>query len=208
VSTTAPQLLAIAYAALDASEQEDAYALIAKARLKRIAGEDSDTSRLIRSMQRVMERIGHPPTVDEYRSAQIELEAAGEDIAALSQFIRHFGSWARAKEALALAEVTTPRRIQARFDSRRVDKIWRYSDETLRETVARCAEHYGRVPMVSEFAWWRDRELELARAAGEKIHLPSASPYRRRWGTWEAALMSFGYSDAAVAQRLEPGHGE
>lgn len=64
---------------------------------------------------------------------------------------RHFGSWRRAKEALALSEVTTARRIEARFRYRRVGKVWRFTEDTLRETLASCVEHYGRPPMVSEF---------------------------------------------------------
>jgi hypothetical protein len=57
---------------------------------------------------------------------------------------------------------------------------------------------------VAEFEWWRDRELELARAEGNAaLHLPSPSPYRRRWGSWEAALLHFGYTPDQVAERLE-----
>ncbi len=32
--------------------------------------------------------------------------------------------------------------------------------------------------------------------------LPSASPYRRRFGTWEAALLAFGVTPEQVAERL------
>ncbi len=108
---------------------------------------------------------------------------------------RHFGSWRRAKEALDLSETTTARRIEARFRFRRMGKVWRYSEDVMRETLVRCAEHYGRPPLVAEFEWWRDRELELARAEGnDALHLPSPSQYRRRWGSWEAALLHFGYT--------------
>jgi hypothetical protein len=130
--------------------------------------------------------------------------AAGEHVEGFMRVSRHFGSWRRAKEALALSEVTTARRIEARFRYRRVGKVWRFTEDTLRETLASCVEHYGRPPMVAEFEWWRDRELELARAEGnDAAHLPSPSPYRRRWGTWEAALLHFGYTPDQVAERLE-----
>jgi hypothetical protein len=57
---------------------------------------------------------------------------------------------------------------------------------------------------VAEFEWWRDREFELARAEGnDALHIPSPTPYRRRWGTWEAALLHFGYTPDQVAERLE-----
>jgi hypothetical protein len=74
---------------------------------------------------------------------------------------------------LALSETTTPRRIEARFRSRRVGKIWRYSEQTLGETPGACIEHYERVPMVSEFDWLRERELQLAAAMGnDTFHIP------------------------------------
>jgi hypothetical protein len=118
--------------------------------------------------------------------------------------MRHFGTWRRASEALELSEVTTSRRIQARFDYRRVGKIWKYTGETLRDTLARCTEHYGHVPQVAEFEWWRDRQLELARDRGDDdLHLPSPTPYRKRWGNWEGALLHFGYSREEIEQRLE-----
>lgn len=108
------------------------------------------------------------------------------------------------KEALALSETTTERRIEARFRYRRVGKVWRYNEKMLGETLARCVEHYGRPPLVAEFEWWRDRELELARAEGnDALHLPSPHPYRRRWGSCEAALLHFGYTPDQVAERLE-----
>ena len=37
---------------------------------------------------------------------------------------------------------------------------------------------------------------------GRELHLPSASPYRKRWGDWEAALLHFGYTPEQVAERL------
>lgn len=57
---------------------------------------------------------------------------------------------------------------------------------------------------MAEFEWWRDHELELARAEGnDALHLPSPNPYRRRWGSWEAALLYFGDTPDRVAERLE-----
>ncbi len=61
----------------------------------------------------------------------------------------------------------------------------------------------GLPPSVAEFEWWRERELRLAEATGEDLNLPSSSPYRRRWGTWEEALLAFGFTADEVALRLE-----
>ena len=173
-------------------------------RLRRQAGSESDTERFIRSLRRVAEYVGHEPTSGEYKQASLELIETGEHVETFARMYSRFGSWPRAEEGLALSETTTARRIEARFRYRRVGKVWRFTEDTLRETMARCVEHYGRPPMVSEFEWWRDRELELARAVGnDGLHLPSASPYRRRWKSWEAALLHFGYTPDQVAERLE-----
>jgi hypothetical protein len=51
---------------------------------------------------------------------------------------------------------------------------------------------------------WRERQIGLARAQGEEYpHIPSTSPYRVRWKTWEGALLNFGYTPEEVALRLE-----
>lgn len=206
--TTAVDLIAAMFAHVSADEQDAAFERVNQIRLRRLAGEESDTARLIRSVLRVAEAIGHDPSVDEYRAEQPKLLAAGEDVAPASQLLRHFGSWRTVREALELSEVTTPRRIQARFDSRRLGKVWRYTEASLGEALARCVEHYGRPPQVAEFTWWRDRELELARAQGnDTIHIPSATPYRKRWKTWEAALLHFGYTSTEIEQRFDPTRG-
>jgi hypothetical protein len=107
-------------------------------------------------------------------------------------------------EALELSESTTAGRIQGRFAARKVGKVWRYSPERLREVLLQAAAHWGRPPSVAEYDWWRERELELLRAAGDPdAHLPSTSPYRRRYGTWEGALLHHGYTADEVALRLE-----
>ena len=80
----------------------------------------------------------------------------------------------------------------------------RYSEDALRETLARAVEHYKRPPSVAEFSWWRERQFELARAQGDKHpNIPSNSCYRARWKTWEGALLHMGYTPEQVALRLE-----
>jgi hypothetical protein len=100
--------------------------------------------------------------------------------------------------------VTTTKRIEARFRERRLGKVWCYTEDLLRETLLRAAEHWGRPPSTQEFEWWRERELELAAASGDRnAFLPSTSPYRMRFGTWEAALLHFGFTPEQAALRLE-----
>ncbi len=103
-------------------------------------------------------------------------------------------------------------RLYRHFGS--VGKVCRYSEDwprarealthALRDTLAVCVTHYRRPPLVSEFEWWRDHQLELARAQGnDTLHLPSPTPFRRRWGTWEEALLHCGYTPDQVAERNE-----
>jgi hypothetical protein len=37
----------------------------------------------------------------------------------------------------------------------------------------------------------------------DAFHIPSATPYRRRWKTWDNALLHFGYSPDAIEERHE-----
>jgi hypothetical protein len=202
--TSAPELVLVAYRALSASEQEHAYGLIAEARVQRLAGEESEFGRLLRALQRVAEIVGEPPGIEDYKRVRAELRTAGEELPPPAHIQRYFnGSWHLAKEALGLADTNTPRFIEARFAKRKLGKVWRYTDATLKEAVANCVAEIGHVPQVAEFEHWRERELELAKAKGEELHMPSSTPYRRRWGTWEKALSSFGYSEDAINGRLE-----
>lgn len=159
---------------------------------------------MLRSLRIVADEVGHTPTVTEYREVERRLRGTDEAIIETNQVIRHFQSWRHAREALDLSATTTPRKIEARFRFRRLGKVWRYTDDTLLETLERCTADYGRPPMLAEFEHWRERELELARSRGDDaLHLPSPTPYRKRFGSWEAALRHFGYTAHERAKRLE-----
>jgi hypothetical protein len=201
---TAADLLTIAFRALPADEQEEAYARISELRIKRLEGTETPMARTIGALRRVADICGRPPTPADYKAVREELRAEGEELPPISRVIRQCGSWRRAKEALNLSETNSARRIEARFRYRRLNKIWRYTEETLRDTLQRCAAELGHVPQVSEFDWWRCRELELAAAEGnDALHLPSVTPYRKRWGTWEDALVALGCTPEEIQGRLE-----
>jgi hypothetical protein len=203
-ATSAADAIVVLFNALAERKQEDAYERITELPVQRLAGTENSMARFVRSMRTVAEHVGRVPSVDEYKQASQELREAGEDVETFARLYAHFKSWPRAKEALALSETTTARRIDARFRYRKVGKVWRYSEENLRDTLLRCVEHYQRPPLVAEFEWWRDRELELARAQGnEDLHLPSSSPYRRRFGSWEAALLHFGFTLDEASARFD-----
>ncbi|MEJ7783732.1 MAG: hypothetical protein WKF96_02940 [Solirubrobacteraceae bacterium] len=200
--TPAVTALIAAYRTLSAGEQDELAARVEQHRAQRDAGSRSEGERMLASMLLIAERAGWPLSPDAYRSGYAALRAEGADIEPIHRVIRHFGSWRLSKEAVTLAEITTVRRIEARFASRKLGKIWRYTEQTLRETLQRAIADHGRVVTVAEFAHWRERQLELARAAGEDFHLPSANPYRKRWKTWPQTLAHFGYDGEAATGRF------
>ena len=204
MATSAADIFLTVFAALSTDEQEEAFARISTARLARLAADDSETGRYIRALRLVVNHVGGDPSPSDYRAARAELLAEGEDVPEINAVIRHFDSWRNAKEALVRSTDETPLQIEARFRRRLLGKVHRYREDTLRETLERCAADLGRPPLVIEFELWRQRETELAKACGEELFLPSDSPYRRRFGTWENALLHFGFTPEAVAERLEP----
>jgi hypothetical protein len=202
--TSAVALLVVGFNALSVEQQEQAFQEISELRLQRIAGEEGETARFLRSLRRAQDYVGEELSPDKYREAWRGLKAQGEEVAEFNQVRRHFGSWRRAKEALHLSETSTPLKIEARFRARMVGKPGRYRDETLRETLAQCVQALGHIPLVIDYELWRQKETELGKAQGREVFIPSDSPYRRRFGSWENALLHFGYPPEEVKARLEP----
>jgi hypothetical protein len=203
--TSAIDIISIAFAALAPEEQEEVFERISETRLRRIADDEGETARHIRSLLRVAEHVDGDLTPDTYKAARRELIAASEDILDINAVIRYFGTWRTAKEAIGLTEVASPLRIEARFRSRLIGKVNTYREEALREALEKCTEVLGHVPLVIEYERWRYREIELAKAKGEELWIPSDSPFRRRWGSWERALEYFGYEEERRLARFEPG---
>jgi hypothetical protein len=141
--TPATDALLILFAALEEAEQLEVAERIATIRAISAVSQESASAPFIRSLRRVAEFIGHEPMVDEYKDACALLREGGEDIKGFSTIVRHFGTWRWAKEAMDLSKLTSIRNVEARFRHRRVNKIWRFSEETLRETLARVVAYYG-----------------------------------------------------------------
>jgi hypothetical protein len=204
-TTSAVDALSAAIQALLPAEQDVLEERLLTLRVARESRSASRAGEAVSSMQVVSRRLGRVPTIGEYKVIRASLAGDGIEVLAVHQLIRFFGSWRAAKEAVSLAEVSTARRIETQFRNRRLGKIWRYTDEALGEALSRCASELGRAPQVAEFSWWRQRELELARARGDDwLHLPSPVPYRNRWGSWEKALEHFGYDREAATRRFDP----
>jgi hypothetical protein len=202
--TTGVDLAVIAWRSLDADERETAYHAIADLRLRENVGEESEGAQYITALRLIAGTLGHEPSPVEYDKTRKQLQADGHELPPRSRLVRHFGSWRLVKEALSLSETNTARRIEARFRYRKLGKVWRYTDASLSETMARCVADIGRPPRVAEFVHWRDRELQLAKARGDDtLHIPSPNPYRKRWQTWDDALLALGYSPEWIAERMD-----
>jgi hypothetical protein len=103
--------------------------------------------------------LGDTPGVEGYKAVSTELPEAGEDVEPFSRLYRFFGrSWPRAREALKLSGQTSERRLEARLKNRRLGKIARYIEDTLRDAITSCVEHYARPPSVTEYSWWREQK--------------------------------------------------
>ena len=202
--TTAPELIAHAFAALPPEEQEEAFTRIVAVRVNRLAAQEDEKALFLRSMREVANASDGELTTEVYRETRRRLIADGAEIAEVNAVIRHFGSWRQAKEALGLSEVTTEARIEARFYSRLAGRQRTFRVEELEAALARCVADLGRVPLVAEYSEWRLRELALARTRGEDVRVPCAHVFRRRHGSWEKSLLACGYSAEEVYVRLEP----
>ncbi len=202
---TGADALLVLYEALAPEEQDVAYERIHESRLRRQGDAETELAMHVRSLRRISEAIGREPSIDDYRRVSQRLREEGEEVQAFGRLYRFFGhSWPRAREALRLSGETSVSRVEARLRSRRLGKIARYTEDALRDALARAVEHYKRPPSVAEFSWWRQQQLALALAQGEDDpQLPSDSAYRSRWRTWEAALLHHGYTPEQVALRLE-----
>jgi hypothetical protein len=204
-TTRAVDVVLVVFQALSEDEKAELHERIAEQILLSGVADESEMARCIRSLKRVAQEVGREPSVDDYRIISARLIESGEDIEPFKHLYAYFGgTWRRAREAFALSHSTVPGRIEARFRARLLGKVARYTDETLKETMDHCVEEFGRPPRLNEFERWRRRELSLAEAAGNpNAQLPSATPYRRRWGTWEDALRALGYREEAICGRLE-----
>jgi DNA-directed RNA polymerase specialized sigma24 family protein len=192
------------FSSLTAEEQDSALIRLNDIRLRQSAATDTGMERHLRSLQRVADYIGHVPNVAEYKQASTELIAAGEAVESFSRLYRYFGSWwAQVQEVLDLAETTTARGIEARFRNRRVGKTWRHTHQSLRHAIHTAAEYWGHPPTAAEYGWWRQGQMELAKATkADEPLIAHARTYSRRWGSWEAALLHYGFSPEQVAERL------
>lgn len=203
--TPATDILLVAFVTLPDGEQEELWRRLRESRLNRLADEDTQAAVHIRSLHRVCETLGHIPTSKEYKQATDRLAAEGEKLSSQSAIIRFFGSWRLGLEALGLSADNTTLAIEARFRKRLLGRPAEYSETTLRDTLAACIDELGQIPVINDYAAWRRRRVELAKAQGEDIWLPGDNTFRSRYGTWEKALLHFGYAPEEVAARLDPG---
>jgi hypothetical protein len=203
---TAVELLGVAFAALSAEEQDQTSARLLQLRLERLAASGTRHQALLASLARAAALAGPELTIERYKAARLALEKEGIVIAEVNRLIRFYGSWTAACKALEFSSSMTPPGLETRLKKRRLGKVWRYSEEALGAALAEAFAALDHVPLVAEFDWWRRGALDRATRLGDEgLHLPSATPYRRRYGSWEQALLHFGYTPDQVAERLERG---
>jgi hypothetical protein len=203
VPTTAVDVLVACFGALADDEQAQALARLRELRSERAAGADSETAQHLAWLALAAERTGGELSAGLYRQARRELAAEGVAIPDVSVHQRHFGSWAQAREAYELSVTTSAAKVEARLRARLHGRPRSYRRDELEAALAACADALGRPPLVAEYEAWRQSAIDLARLAGRERFVPSAAPFRRRFGSFEAALVAFGYQPEDVHERYD-----
>ena len=146
----------------------------------------------------VVQAVGREPDIDDYRRASQRLREEGEDVQLFSRLYLFFGhSWPRAREALKLSGETSTSHLEARLRSRRLGRINRYTEDTLRATLAQAVEHYKRPPSTAEFSGGASSD---SRSHGLKARtIPKCHPTTPTGGGGEPG--------GAPASRLHAGRG-
>jgi hypothetical protein len=178
----------------------------------RLAGRQRtfNEAELREALARCVGDLGRIPLVaeyDEWRLRELALARTRGEAARVPSsavFRRRHRTWEKA----LLEHGYSPDEIYLRLEPTperrdRLAKVDRYSEETLRATLLECVAELGHVPLVDEFEAWRRRVR--ARSRARRLVLPSDSPYRRRYGSWEKALLHFGFSEGEIAERLADG---
>ena len=151
--------------------------------------------------------LGRAPLIREYEDwcdhQRDQARARGEELwlPSVSTFRRRHKTWEKALLHYGIDLRSVYARLeQPRQPRKRLAKVDRYTDETLEQTLRASIRSLGRVPLSEQFEAWRRRELKRRRA--DKIVLPSTAPYRRRFGSWQSALLHFGVSRQEIDELL------
>lgn len=203
--TSPIDVLLAAYNALSPGEREALFKRLSELRLRAVAAGEGETARHIASLRHVAQHLGKTDfSVDEYREAYKQLRTAGdESVIELNKLIRFFGRWSLAKEALDLSAINTAVKIEARFRARVAGRPRQFNEHQMRDALHDCARELGRTPLSEEYRKWRQKEIDLASARGDEAWLPSYNAYYRRFSSWEAALVHYGFDLEQYYRQLE-----
>lgn len=205
--TSARDVLVAAFRSLPEEDQRECFQALRSAWAETCAGSESLADQYLASLVRVAEELGGTPGVADYKEVQGRLRGTPDEIAPFNPLYQFFGSsWPRALEAIGMSDSLSAASIEARFRKRRIGKVWRFAESQLRDALLSAAEHWGRPPTTGEYEWWRARELELLAARGDEPLVPSTGPFRVRFGSWENALLHFGFTPEQVKERFDGKH--
>lgn len=159
---------------------------------------------LLDALRDVAKALGAAPNTKEYTAErQQRIENGAAALPSVSAILRGFGSWPKALAAAGLVPAAAPTAFQRRLDYHR-RQVHRYSRARLRECLVACAEAYGRVPMVRDYAAWRESALARPRTGhfSTENDIPHHRTYYQHYGSWAAALADAGL-DAHRPMRTE-----
>jgi hypothetical protein len=118
-TTSAVDILLIAYSSLGEAEKEDFGARLDQVRVAKEAETDDELGQFLGSIRKAAEIVGcgiGDLTVTEYRRLAIERD----DLASLSRMTNRLGSWKRAREAAEWSVSQTTREVESRLSMRGV----------------------------------------------------------------------------------------
>jgi hypothetical protein len=159
-----------------------------------------------RALAGCSETLGRPPLVSEYelwRRKEIELARERGEVAYIPQWTAYLRRWGRWEHVLVEFGYQ-PEQVELRREHPPVVKVDRYTDATLEMTLRQCARDLGRVPLARDFQRWRQREIRKRqrRKITGTVALPSDSPYRTRYGSWNKALLHFGFRQEEIDEQF------